>query len=351
MKTKVLLVEDDDKIRETVCELLVINDFETVSVEDGLAALKILEHWMPEVIVSDIMMPNCNGYELLKLIRSNKKYNQIPFVFLSAKKPEVELNEANIQGVDAYISKPFKIDELIATIEVKLKRFQELKNRSDLLDTNFDDHLIHEINTPLYDILGSIEFLKDEYDHKNKAKYFESLKNSAEKLNRTITNIINYQKIIGGNYFINKNATIEIEPCIIECLEKIKINPNYKNEVVLDISNSLINISRKDILIVLLELIDNAFKFSNSNSQIKIVGKEKNKIYHLKIVDSGVGMNKKQIKQIGQLVQFNQERDETNGIGLGFFLSKNIIEKYGGKININSSEGNGTEIELLIQIA
>ncbi|WP_291119409.1 hybrid sensor histidine kinase/response regulator [Flavobacterium sp. UBA6135] len=352
MKTKILLVEDDDLIRETIYELLVINNFETISAEDGLEALKNLEHWTPDIIVSDIMMPNCNGYELLNAVRSNQKYNQIPFIFLTAKKPEVELIEASIKGVDGYISKPFKIDELIATIEVKLKRFQELKNHSDLLDIHFDDYLVDEINTPLYLILNNVEFLKDQYDLSNKTEYFETIKDAAEKLNRTFTNVINYQKIIANKYYINKNATIEIEPCIIECLDKIiKINSNYKNEITLDITNALINISRKDILFILLELIDNAFKFSKSNSQIKIIGKEKNKLYQLKIVDSGIGMSKKQLKQVGNLVQFNQERNDIKGIGLGLFLSKKIIEKYEGKININSSEGNGTEVEILIPLA
>lgn len=352
MRTKILLVEDEQQIRETICELLLLNNFDIVSEEDGCKAMQILDRWKPDIIISDIMMPNCNGYELLKNIRNNPKFNQIPFVFLTAKKPETDLTEANKLGVDAYITKPFKVDELIAIIEAKLKRYKELKNQSDVLDIHFDDFIIHEINTPLYGILGSINFLQENGTNSEKTDYFNAIKTSAESLNRTLTHIINYQKLSANHYYIASNATIEIAPCLNECLEKLLYNSKkYKNSVALEIENATVNIARKDLLLVLFEILDNAMKFSDSQSEIKIIGKEKNNFYFLKVIDSGIGMSEKQIKQIGPFIQFNRDVHEQKGIGLGLFLSKTLIENYNGKLKIFSVEGKGTEVEISIPIA
>jgi two-component system, sensor histidine kinase and response regulator len=287
MRTKILLVEDEQQIRETICELLLINNFDIVSEEDGCKALQILDRWKPDIIISDIMMPNCNGYELLKNVRSNPKFNQIPFVFLTAKKPETDLTEANKLGVDAYITKPFKVDELIAIIEAKLKRYKELKNQSDVLDIHFDDFIIHEINTPLYGILGSINFLQENGTNSEKTDYLNAIKTSAENLNRTLTNIINYQKLSANHYYIATNATIEIKPCLNECLEKLLYNSKkYKNSVTVDVENTLVNMGRKDLLVILFEILDNALKFSEPQSEIKITGREKNNFFTLKVIDS-----------------------------------------------------------------
>lgn len=350
MKTKVLLVEDEELIRITICELLQHNNFDIISEKDGFKAIEILKKWKPDVIISDIMMPNCDGYEFLKIVRSNPKYNQIPFLFLTAKKPETDLIEANIKGADAFIVKPFKTDELIATIEVKIKRYQELKYHSDMLDIQFDEHIFNEIDTPLKNISSTIEFLIENHTSSQKTDHYDTIKNSAEKLDRTLTKIINYQKIISESYVVHKDSSIDIDSCLLECLEKIKnCQPHFKNKITTKIEKTLIKIYRKDILFIVYELLENAIKFSNS--EIKIIGEIKKDFYVLKIIDSGIGMNQNQLKNIGSLIQYDIENNEEKGVGLGLFLSKKIIECYDGKLKINSTEGKGTKIELTIPLA
>ena len=129
MKTKILLVEDEQQLRETLTELLLINNYEVMSAEDGVKATQILDFWQPNIIVSDIMMPNCNGYEFYNIVRENPKFNYIPFIFLTAKKAEEELNYANKLGIDAFISKPFKTKELISIIEALITRYAEIKKQ------------------------------------------------------------------------------------------------------------------------------------------------------------------------------------------------------------------------------
>lgn len=347
MKTKILLVEDEQQLRETLTELLSINNYQVMSAEDGVKASQILQFWTPNVIVSDIMMPNCNGYEFYNIVRENPKFNYIPFIFLSAKKAEEELNHANMLGIDAFISKPFKANELIAIIEARLARYVDIKNNYDLLGVKFDDYMIHEIYSPLKRIIGVTSYLNlEENIVEDNTNYIESINNNAQKLDRTLNNIITYQKISNGTYLFQDDAVTNVQNCFLEIYNKISIEQQKK--ISFHFKKNQVAISRNDLLFVLHEIIDNAIKFALKNQQIIIKCTANVKFYTIKIKDFGLGMNKGEIDKIGPFVQFFNKIEQKEGLGLGLYLSKIIIENYKGKFNIRSTKGIGTEIEIVI---
>jgi len=115
-KETILVVEDSMEMREYICSLL-SGTYNTLQASDGEAALLVLEQQIPDIIISDIMMPYKNGIELLKDIRSNKEYSHIPVVLLTAKnevKAEVEGLE---NGADVFMKKPFDKNILMATLK------------------------------------------------------------------------------------------------------------------------------------------------------------------------------------------------------------------------------------------
>jgi len=350
MKTKILLVEDEEQIRTTLYELLTLNNFEVKTDEDGAKAIESLKTWIPDVIVSDIMMPNCNGYDFYKTLRKNQKYNHIPFIFLTAKKGEEELNKANLIGVDAFITKPFKTDDLIGIIETKIKRNHEIKNNYDFLEIKFDDFIIHEIYSPLKKILGLTNHLNEDKKLYENLKNIDIIKNSAQKLNRTFTNIISYQRLISNNYDFQVEAEIEVQNCFSEIYEQIK--DDSKRKFIVNLKKSSVSISRQDLLIVIHEMIDNAIKFSNEDDTIVVNGNisANRRFYVLSIKDTGIGFSEKQIKQIGPFVQFYNKDEEKRGLGLGLFISKKIIQNYHGKLRIVSQKGAGTVMEIVIPV-
>jgi signal transduction histidine kinase len=349
MKTKILLVEDEQLIRDTLTELLILNNYEVIAVENGVIALQTLKYNTPDLIISDIMMPYCNGYDFYKLLRENPKFNSIPFIFLTAKKPEEELNEANMIGVDAFVNKPFKTKELISIIETKINRNLEIKNEYNLLDLKFDDYLVAEIYSPLNRIKGVTSHLVTKYDKpKEYTSYLQTIKESSEKLDRTLNNIIIYQKLMSDSYHIQKDNETDVELCFKEIYINI---PNVeKNRINVYLKKSKVQISRIDLLFVMYEIIDNAIKYSSKKEKITVRGMTNTKTYTIKIKDSGIGMTEKQIDQIGPFVQFYKKKEEKHGLGLGLFLSKKIIEHYNGKLSIHSVEGQGTEVSISIPI-
>jgi len=122
----ILLVEDEDIIRESVAEVLELNGFEVMTAMDGLQALTILEVETPDLILADIMMPHMNGYQFFQRVRSNPDWVWIPFIFLSAKGEGEDVRFGKEFGADDYLRKPIDAEDLIAAVIGRLRRYEAL---------------------------------------------------------------------------------------------------------------------------------------------------------------------------------------------------------------------------------
>ena len=131
-KIKVLLVEDEEILRENIAQFLKIKKFRVTQAKNGLEANFILKKVNPDIIICDIAMPLMDGIQLLKLIRKNESYNHIPFIFITAKAEKEDLRNGMLSGADDYIIKPFKFVELFNSIQKRVDRLDQIKNNNQL---------------------------------------------------------------------------------------------------------------------------------------------------------------------------------------------------------------------------
>lgn len=124
MKSKILLVEDDLALGDSISEVLDLSNFDVQWVTDGLKAIDYLRNNVPDIIISDLMMPYMSGEELYTSIRKNKKFNTIPFIMITANMVEEVKFKQLENGVNDFIMKPFKSKELI----FKIKNVLSLRN-------------------------------------------------------------------------------------------------------------------------------------------------------------------------------------------------------------------------------
>lgn len=113
----ILVVEDSATQREMMAEFLKGNDFQVTVASNGLEALERVQDTSPDVVLLDVLMPQMNGYEVCRRLKSNPKTHAIPVIMCSAKITEVDRYWGMKTGADAYIGKPFKQKEMIDTIE------------------------------------------------------------------------------------------------------------------------------------------------------------------------------------------------------------------------------------------
>lgn len=125
---RVMIVEDDLIILENVSQLLQLNGLNVIEAHDGQMALSYLQDpdnqglKMPMVIVSDLMMPNMDGFDLLRAVRADPTLQSMPFVLLSARSDSSDLQQAFALGANDYLIKPFEVDQLMEVIRYHLAK-------------------------------------------------------------------------------------------------------------------------------------------------------------------------------------------------------------------------------------
>lgn len=174
---KVLLIEDDLSLRENTSELLELSGYEVVTASNGKLGVEVAKKQMPHIIVCDIMMPEMDGYGVLRELSSYEGTKHIPFIFLSAKTEHKEIRKGMDLGADDYITKPFEEEELMSAIESRLAKAQIIAQMMD--DKNRQATPEDEIRTlsdlkNFFDDTGNLStFKKDEViynqgNHSNK---------------------------------------------------------------------------------------------------------------------------------------------------------------------------------------
>lgn len=116
----ILIVDDDAVLLESIADLLMLSDFNVLTASNGAEALQILQHQRPDCIISDVMMPELDGYGLLEAIRGNDTLATIPVILISAYDKPYSKQAGQGVAPDAVLSKPFDVDQLITVIRDNL---------------------------------------------------------------------------------------------------------------------------------------------------------------------------------------------------------------------------------------
>jgi len=354
-KKKILLVDDELSLIDTLAELLKLNGYTVKNAANGHEALKILDYWTPDLIISDIMMPIMDGNSFYEIVKDSNMLSQIPFVFLTAKNDEEVREKCILDGVDHFVSKPFKAANLIKIIEAKIERFEKVKNAYNTVNSSNNRYFLHEINTPLHGILGAINLLiKHTYSFKHNEieLFYNAIKTSAERLNRTLKNSILYSNLKNNELIFLDDSSSEISQEFSQVYHKISNSDlDEAKRIDFNVEKSNLKIREEFLQFILFELIDNALKFSAINKKVIVCGKKySTEYYTLTIQDYGLGFTEKEIKEINVNKQFNRDKREQQGLGLGLFISKTFIKKIKGVFSIVSQKDVGTTITMYIPI-
>jgi len=128
MKT-ILIVEDNDAIRENIAEMLELANYQVLTAANGKEGIDTAKKHMPDLIVTDVMMPVVDGFGMLHMLRRDPITETIPVIFLTSKNERTDLRNAMDSGADDFITKPFNNDELLKAIENRFNRHDTLKKK------------------------------------------------------------------------------------------------------------------------------------------------------------------------------------------------------------------------------
>ncbi|MHA1988720.1 MAG: response regulator [Promethearchaeota archaeon] len=146
MKRIVFLIEDDKTLVQNLKIFLEMNDFTLISAHNGKEGLNMLSNLeqLPDLIISDILMPEMDGYDFYMNVSENPEWSRIPFIFLSGKAKPDDVRFGKLLGADDYITKPFKSKELLKRIEGTIKKNIEIRKTSKVIEEELKEILKFE---------------------------------------------------------------------------------------------------------------------------------------------------------------------------------------------------------------
>lgn len=363
VKQKILVVEDATPLRNDIIEMLTFEGFDVRGAENGLYGVDMARSYLPDLIVCDIMMPEKNGYEVLQELQADLDTKTIPFIFLTAKTDRADRTEGMKLGADDFMTKPFKVTELLERIHARIKRrddYNDMANAKVLeLSENIITALPHELRTPLNTIMGFSDMLTSEAYEINTTQVVEwgnHINQAAQRLYRLVENYITYARVETlvrqGAKVTDARAKFTDPVPFVEFQVQVALqNSDRLADVTLDIQgDTMISIAEEDLSKIVSELIGNAAKFSQVGTPIKVIGKVEDNQYVLTISDKGVGMHEDEVKNIGAYRQFDRWIQEQQGLGLGLAIVRRLTELYEGEFEVFSRPDEGMTVTITLPL-
>jgi CheY-like chemotaxis protein len=353
--SRILVIEDDSRLRANICELLVSENYDVENAENGLIGLEKANHFFPDLIISDIMMPQMNGFELLKELLKKPETSTIPLIFLSAKAEPEHLREGMNLGADDYLFKPFRITDLLNAVETRLKKKEVTEQRIREVHEQVSRKIPHELRTPLVPILGFSAMIDEEDDVSEIKEMAKVIKSNGKKLHQKIEKFILYNDLV-----IEEKKNKKIEPIfkttnfdqdvIYQCLSELeeKLKPNER--VKINVEFAKLKLPEFYLTTVIKELVENSLKYSEENSQVIIEGKSNREFYHLSVSDSGRGIAESKLNSIKAFEKFGKQQFTEPGFGLGLTIVKKIVSAYNCNFSIKSELNIFTNSEIIIPL-
>ena len=262
MEKTILVIDDNNDIRENTAEILELAGYKTLTAENGKKGVEAATKGKPDLIVCDIMMPELDGYGVLHLLRKNSDTQNIPFIFLTAKTERSDFRKGMEMGADDYVTKPFEDIELLNAIEVRLKKSEVLNNQYPSTPQGLNEFIKDVKNS------GLLKQLADQYDvesyHKKQSLYSEGkrprflfyLVNGKVKAHKThedgkeyITDLFSPGDFIGYTALIedknyDENATILEDAEIMQIPKEDFLQMIYND---INIANKFIHIVTQNV--------------------------------------------------------------------------------------------------------
>ncbi|MCJ8345444.1 response regulator [bacterium] len=365
---KILLVDDVKQnlfILETILSTLNV-DIRTA--KDGLDAIQMTFQHEFSLIISDVRMPEVDGYRLVKVLRESSKF--IPIILMSGIDTcEEDLLTGIGEGAIDYICRPFSHEVLLRKVRSFLAIHQKQvlyhKAKEKLLSAKaqagaesksmFLSTVSHEIRTPMNAILGFSGMMLEDGVSEKHLKYLKIIQESGTNLLSIIDDILDLSDFEAGKISIESD-TFNLHQLLKETIDHYKSQAERSNvELLLEINP---NISKycigdaKRLHQILINLLGNSFKFTQKGRIILYVDRQNTREITLQVVDTGRGIKKDQRKRIFEAFSQSQSAidREFGGIGIGLTIVRNIVKLWSGDVKINSSFGDGTTVKVTLPI-
>jgi signal transduction histidine kinase len=373
---RILVAEDDAERRAYYVHLLRTAGFDVLPMSDGAQALLTARGLAPDLVLTNIELPELSGIELARVLRSDESTRDLPVILLATATTEEECLTALDAGADDCLTSPFSARELLARIRAHLKlsrmRREAAKVLKDLYQTSelarvraeaasraksdFLAVMSHELRTPLNAISGYVQLLEmgtfGEISDTQRS-VLGRIDRSQRHLLRLINDVLNLARVESGRveYTLEAVPVADVISNVLPMVEPQLLTKGLDRTV--DVPKSLVVwADREKTQQVLLNLLANAVKFTPTGGSVRVDAQRNGDdgYIELRVSDTGPGIPEDKCLAVFEpFVQVDASRTrQASGTGLGLAISRDLARGMGGDLRLQSVVGRGSTFSLVL---
>jgi signal transduction histidine kinase len=343
--SRILLVDDNADMRAYLKRLL-SERWQVETAANGALALTQIQQHPPDLVLTDIMMPEMDGLQLLSALRADQETKSIPIILLSARATEQATVEGLATGADDYLIKPFSAQELIARVETHLElarlRFEKSANR---FKNEFLLTVTHELQAPLVTILGWARLLQSKSFDQTTARALATIERNATIEAKLVKDLLDVSSILCGKFQLNcqrVDLVLLVQNAIATWSKAAQAKNIQLVETISNVAQSNILADGDRLTQIITNLLDNAIKFTPEGGRVNVRLEWFDFEVHITVTDTGVGISPDFLPIVFD--RFTQaqvpSRHTPGGVGIGLAIARHLVELHHGMIEV-ASEGEG----------
>jgi signal transduction histidine kinase len=353
----ILVIDDDDAIRDFLGLALTKHGFKVIEASGGLAGVKLARTGLPDLILCDLNMDEVDGYSAISVLRLHPATASIPVILITGEADLEGMRRGMALGADDYLPKPIRIQDLLAAINMRLKKQQLIREAAEQKVEELRSNLLmmmpHELLTPLTGILGISYAMTNDAERLSTSEiktFGECLEESGKRMQRLVQNFLTCMEIEliekepGKAAALQTEGRVEFAATLETLARKVAATHGRGGDLVLAVAPATVAISEHFLSKILTELIVNAFRFSKPGTSVEIRATVGDGALDVLIQDQGIGMTPEHIAKVSAFMQFERKLHEQQGLGLGLYIAKRLTEIHGGQLGIESEPGIGTTV-------
>jgi signal transduction histidine kinase len=346
-----LVVEDNPELREFIVDVLAVR-YRVHAANDGSKALALVPELKPDVIVSDVAMPEMDGYTLCRKLRADRETASIPILLVTARTEVQSVLEGFDAGANDYVLKPFHGRELLARVDVhvRLRRMVQemaLRERHAMLGV-LAASVAHQVRNPLTTLVSGLPAMRSRLDGKISQTTFELIDvmidcaGRIERLTRDLMDLSRVDREVDGKYSPSDGLRAAIRLVRARIPEGVSIEERVEDGLTVEGRPG-------DMNHVYLNLLDNALRAVQLHGTIRVDARVQGPEYVVRVGDSGPGVDAETAERVFE--PFFTTRPAGEGTGLGLAIARQVLQQCGGSIELGRSELGGAEFTVRIPFA
>jgi signal transduction histidine kinase len=357
--SKILVVEDNLAMNNAICDILELNHYQVCSASNGKEALQILRDERPDVVLCDIMMPQMDGYTLLRHARADDRLRTLPFIFLTARSSPEDKRQAKSIGIEDYLVKPVDPEDLIVAVENTLRRSRNLAHEAQLQMDDLRNQIVrtlqHEFRTPLTFILGYAEYLAevtdDTIDLETLKVSTDAILEGGHRLQDLIEKFLMLADIQHRQQLPGKAEQVSAHQLLrnaASTMTKAAADANLQIIIEPQVDNDHIKGEVKYLHKTVLYLLENSIQYRRQQSQSIWLSVVQTESYiGLRVKDESRGIPSDTLAKLNRpFEQVARDDRTTPGAGLSLALIQHTARLHGGYVEITSQVGIGSEFTI-----